>query len=83
MANNVFVAWIELSWAFNSKMFWESISCFFSDEKLTQSVIQTKMWYQVSEEFLDMHFAVDQFQDMIWKIEEPQVSKNIELKIGL
>ena len=64
-------------------MFWESISCFFSDEKLTQSVIQTKMWYQVSEEFLDMHFAVDQFQDMIWKIEEPQVSKNIELKIGL
>ena len=83
MANNVFVAWIELSWAFNSKMFWESISCFFSDEKLTQSVIQTKMWYQVSEEFLDMHFAVDQFQDMIWKIEEPQVSKNIELKIWL
>ena len=83
MANNVFVAWIELSWAFNSKMFWESISCFFSDEKLTQSVIQTKMWYQVSEEFLDMHFAVDQFPDMIWKIEEPQVSKNIELKIWL
>ena len=35
----------------------------------------------MSKGFLRLHFAVDQFQDMIWKTEECCVSKNIELKI--
>ena len=32
----------------------------------------------MSENFLCLHFAVDQFQGMIWKMEE---CKNIELKV--
>ena len=35
----------------------------------------------MSEDFLHLHFVVDQFWDMIWKTEECCVSKNIELKI--
>ena len=31
--------------------------------------------------FLCLHFAVDQFQDKTWKMEEWRASKNIELKI--
>ena len=34
----------------------------------------------MSEDFLRLHFAVDQFWDMIWKAEKCRVSKNIELK---
>ena len=34
----------------------------------------------MSEDFR-LQFAVDQFQDMIWKTEECRVSKNIELKV--
>ena len=35
----------------------------------------------MSEDFLHLHFVVDQYWDMIWKTEECCVSKNIELKI--
>ena len=35
----------------------------------------------MSGDFLHLHFVVDQFQDIIWKMEECCVSKNIELKI--
>ena len=35
----------------------------------------------VSEDFLCLHFAVDQFQDMIRKMEECCANENIELKI--
>ena len=30
----------------------------------------------MSEDFLRLHFAVDQFQDMTWKTEKYRVSKN-------
>ena len=50
------------------------------DKKLTQSVAQITMWYQVSENFPRLHFAFDQFQDMIWNTEECRVSKNIKNK---
>ena len=53
------------------------------DEKLTQNFAQIRMWYHVSEDFLRLHFAVDQFQGMVCKTEEYKniESKNIELKI--
>ena len=35
----------------------------------------------MSEDFIHLHLAVDQFQKMIWKMEECYVSKNIELKL--
>ena len=35
----------------------------------------------MSEDFLQLRFAVDQFLDIIWKTEESHVSKNIEVKI--
>ena len=35
----------------------------------------------VSENFLHLHFAADQFLDMIWNSGECHVSKNIEVKI--
>ena len=33
------------------------------------------------EDFVCLHFVVDQFWDMIWKTEQGCVSKNFELKI--
>ena len=50
-------------------------------ENLHKSVAQITMYYHLSEDVLHLHFAVDQFHDMIWKTEECCVTKNIELKI--
>ena len=36
-------------------------------EKFTQSVAQITMLYHMSEDFLRLHFAVDQFKGMTWK----------------
>ena len=30
------------------------------------------MYYHVSEDFLCLHFVVDQYQDMTWKTEETE-----------
>ena len=38
------------------------------------------MQYHVSEDFLRLHFVVDQFQDMVSKMKGSHVSKNIEFK---
>ena len=37
------------------------------DKKITQSVAQITMLNHVSEDFLRLHFAVDQFKSMTWK----------------
>ena len=45
----------------------ETLVAFDFDEKFTQSVAQITMLYHVSKDFLRLHFALDQFQDMTWK----------------
>ena len=80
--NKFFLAWIDLSRAFDFRIcFGKTVVAFDIDEKLTQSVSQVTIYYHVSEDFLCLHFTVDQIQDMIWKMEECHVSKNSELKI--
>ena len=62
-------------------MLWKNISYFDFDKKVTQGAAQITMYYYMSEDFLHLRFAVDQFLDIIWKTEESHVSKNIEVKI--
>ena len=66
-----------------SECFGKTLVAFDFEEKLTQSVAKITMCQiaqknkcHVSEDFLRLHFAVDQFQDMIWKTEKYRVSKN-------
>ena len=47
--------------------FGKTLVAFDFDEKFTQSVAQITMLYHVSEDFLRLHFAVDQFKGMTWK----------------
>ena len=62
-------------------MFGKTLVAFDFNKKFTRSVAQITVLYQVSVDFLRLHFAVDQYQDMNWKTEECRVSKNIELKV--
>ena len=47
--------------------FWKALVDFDFDEKLTQSIAQITVLYQMSEDFLPLPFAVDQLQGMTWK----------------
>ena len=51
--NNLFLAWINLSRAFDFRIcFGKTLVAFDFDEKFTQSVAQITMLYHVSEDFL-------------------------------
>ena len=56
---------MNLSRAFSFRIcFGKTLVAFDFDEKFTQSVAQITMLYHVSKDFLRLHFALDQFQDM-------------------
>ena len=59
---------VNLSRAFDFRICFEkTLVAFDFDEKFTQSVAQITMLYHVLKDFLRLHFALDQFQDMTWK----------------
>ena len=59
---------MNLSRAFSFRTcFGKTLVAFDFDEKFTQSVAQITMLYHMSEDFLRLHFAVDQFKGMTWK----------------
>ena len=47
--------------------FGETLVAFDFEETFTQSVAQITMFYHTSKDFLCLHCALDQFQDMTWK----------------
>ena len=54
---------MNLSRAFGYRICFEkTLVAFDIDEKLTQSVAQITMLYHVSEDFLRLHFTLDQFK---------------------
>ena len=62
------VSIVNLSRAFDFRICFEkTLVAFDFDEKFTQSVAQITMLYHVPEDFLRLHFAVDQFKGMTWK----------------
>ena len=66
--NNFFLIWIILSSVFDFRIcLGEILVGFDFDEKFTQSDAQITISYYVSKDFLHLHFALYQFQDITWK----------------
>ena len=53
------------------------------DEKLIQRFAQIIMLYLASEDFLCLHFTVNQLRDMIWKAEEYMAVKIVILILSI
>ena len=82
--SNFFLAWFDLSRAFNSRIgFGKTLVAFDFDEKLTQ-IIANYVNTMCQKTFLACTLQLIecfQFQDIIWKAEDCCVSRIIKLKI--